>query len=43
MEWCRAAVLHGYLGYEVRGEVEDSSRKWDSGMPVRGEERFYIR
>ena len=42
-EWCRAAVLHGYLGYEVSGEAEDVSRQWDSGMPVRGTERFYIR
>ena len=42
-EWCRAAVLHGYLGYEVSGEAEDATRLWDSGMPVRGTERFYIR
>ena len=42
-EWARAAVLHGYLGYEVSGLEEESSRQWDSGMPVRGTERFYIR
>jgi len=41
-EWCRAAVLHGYLQYSCNSTEADkvTSRTWDSGIQVRGSERF---
>ena len=41
-EWCRAAVLHGYLQLHC-SEEPAAPRPWDSGMEVRGTERFSMR
>ena len=41
-EWCRAAMLHGYL--QLHCSQEPTAQKpWDSGMDIRGTERFSMR
>jgi len=41
-EWCRAAALHGYLEYSCSTTEanKESPKTWDSGIQVRGFERF---
>ena len=41
-EWCRAAALHGYLELEFT-KGGDAGKEWDSGIQIRGVERYSMR